>query len=273
MTVFEVGARIIHAWSAAGPLSSALTAFPTLELLDRVDDYDCAAPGLNGFETLQSNLRAESEFPIYRLLFFGFSAAMLGISGFESSANFVEEQAEEVFPKTLRNMWVAVSFFNPVMALLALSLVKRPERDARQIEARGRDRCVAIVEAEQQRAGRVPPQPSGRMGVVVQPASSCRPSQQNVAADLFVRSRRRCRASTSSSFLDLDSQDPFAIVMLFRNRCTSHLSWEATRRIGRLSPVFPFARHTPTRGEPGPLILITFDFRIERRRRVWFLLA
>jgi len=42
-------------------------------------------------------------------LFFGFSAAMLGISGFESSANFVEEQKKGIFPKTLRNMWLAVS--------------------------------------------------------------------------------------------------------------------------------------------------------------------
>lgn len=56
-------------------------------------------------------------------LFFGFSAAMLGISGFESSSNFVEEQQHGVFPKTLRNMWYAVSFFNPLIALLALALV------------------------------------------------------------------------------------------------------------------------------------------------------
>ena len=56
-------------------------------------------------------------------LFFGFSAAMLGISGFESSSNFVEEQKAGVFPKTLRNMWIAVSFFNPLMALLALGLI------------------------------------------------------------------------------------------------------------------------------------------------------
>ena len=54
-------------------------------------------------------------------LFFGFSAAMLGISGFESSANFVEEQADGVFPKTLRNMWIVVSFFNPVIAFLAVA--------------------------------------------------------------------------------------------------------------------------------------------------------
>jgi amino acid transporter len=58
-----------------------------------------------------------------RALFFGFSAAMLGISGFESSANFIEEQAPGVFPKTLRNMWVAVSVFNPLVCLLALGLI------------------------------------------------------------------------------------------------------------------------------------------------------
>ena len=60
---------------------------------------------------------------LWMALFFGFSAAMLGISGFESSSNFVEEQKDGVFPKTLRNMWIAVSFFNPLMALLALGLV------------------------------------------------------------------------------------------------------------------------------------------------------
>jgi amino acid transporter len=60
---------------------------------------------------------------LVKALFFGFSAAMLGISGFESSANFVEEQEKGVFPKTLRNMWVVVSFFNPVIALLALCII------------------------------------------------------------------------------------------------------------------------------------------------------
>jgi amino acid transporter len=56
-------------------------------------------------------------------LFFGFSAAMLGISGFESSANFVEEQELGVFPKTLRNMWIVVTVFNPLMAFFALAIV------------------------------------------------------------------------------------------------------------------------------------------------------
>ena len=58
-----------------------------------------------------------------RAIFFGFAAAMLGISGFESSANFIEEQEDGVFPKTLRNMWVAVSIFNPLISLLSLGLL------------------------------------------------------------------------------------------------------------------------------------------------------
>ena len=60
-------------------------------------------------------------------LFFGFAASMLGISGFESSANYVEEQERGVFPKTLKNMWIIVSVVNPLMAFLALSLISIPE--------------------------------------------------------------------------------------------------------------------------------------------------
>ncbi len=58
-----------------------------------------------------------------RALFFGFAAAMLGISGFESSANFIEEQRPGVFPKTLRNMWLAVTVFNPLISLLSLAML------------------------------------------------------------------------------------------------------------------------------------------------------
>ena len=51
---------------------------------------------------------------------------MLGVSGFESSANFVEEQQKGVFPKTLRNMWIVVSVINPLMAIFALALFALP---------------------------------------------------------------------------------------------------------------------------------------------------
>jgi amino acid transporter len=56
-------------------------------------------------------------------LFFGFAAAMLGISGFESSANFIEEQKRGVFPRTLRNMWLVVAVFNPLISLLSLGML------------------------------------------------------------------------------------------------------------------------------------------------------
>lgn len=56
-------------------------------------------------------------------LFLGFSAALLGVSGFESSANFVEEQRPGVFRQTLRNMWLAVTVLNPLIVLAALALL------------------------------------------------------------------------------------------------------------------------------------------------------
>jgi len=78
----------------------------------------------NGFDTFHLNweLPLTSKGIIYTL-FLGFSAAMLGISGFESSANFVEEQQPGVFRKTLRNMWAIVSFFNPAIALLLIAII------------------------------------------------------------------------------------------------------------------------------------------------------
>ncbi|MFP6868432.1 MAG: amino acid permease, partial [Nitrospinota bacterium] len=77
----------------------------------------------NGLDILFANLQTPAPGGLGTALLFGFAAAILGVSGFESSANFVEEQADGVFPKTLRNMWVAVAFFNPAIALLALALL------------------------------------------------------------------------------------------------------------------------------------------------------
>ena len=78
----------------------------------------------NGLDIFYANSSLPvREGSIITALFFGFSAAMLGISGFESSANFVEEQKNGVFPKTLRNMWIVVTVFNPLMAFLALAVI------------------------------------------------------------------------------------------------------------------------------------------------------
>ncbi|WP_339916652.1 APC family permease [Yeosuana marina] len=77
----------------------------------------------NGFDNLIANFKSPVDGSISTALFFGFAAAMLGISGFESSANYVEEQQKGVFPKTLKNMWIIVTVFNPLLAFLALAII------------------------------------------------------------------------------------------------------------------------------------------------------
>ena len=72
---------------------------------------------------LIANWHAPTEASLGTAVFFGFAAALLGISGFESSCNFIEEQEEGVFPKTLRNMWLAVVVFNPLICLLVLGVI------------------------------------------------------------------------------------------------------------------------------------------------------
>ncbi len=78
---------------------------------------------LNDTTVLFENFRLPMEGGIMVALFLGFSTAMLGISGFESSANFVEEQNPGIFPKTLRNMWIAVTIINPTIAFLAIAVI------------------------------------------------------------------------------------------------------------------------------------------------------
>jgi len=87
-----------------------------LEVLVQAETSESGDGGERGLAVL-------TESSLLVALFFGFCAAMLGISGFESSANFVEEQQPGVFPKTLRNMWIAVSILNPAMALLTLAVL------------------------------------------------------------------------------------------------------------------------------------------------------
>ncbi|MCS6884719.1 MAG: APC family permease [Acidobacteriota bacterium] len=73
---------------------------------------------------LLENLTQPLPGSVWTAISFGFASAMLGLSGFESSANFIEEQDKGVFPKTLRNMWLAVTIFNPTISFLSLGLVK-----------------------------------------------------------------------------------------------------------------------------------------------------
>ncbi|GAB2853654.1 hypothetical protein GCM10027044_11540 [Hymenobacter ruber] len=102
-----------------------ITHLASLTLLVGVAGWYLATHGLSNL-TLNFALPVKGG-SITDALFYGFSAAMLGISGFESSANFVEEQARGVFQKTLRNMWVVVTVFNPLIAFLAVAVLPMVE--------------------------------------------------------------------------------------------------------------------------------------------------
>lgn len=78
---------------------------------------------VNGIEIAKINFHSPLKGSVSNAIFLGFSTAMLGITGFETSANFIEEQKPGVFPKTLRNMWILVMIINPIIALLAVSIM------------------------------------------------------------------------------------------------------------------------------------------------------
>ncbi|OQR91186.1 hypothetical protein ACHHYP_04916 [Achlya hypogyna] len=59
----------------------------------------------------------------FTALFFGFSSAMLGVTGFETAANFVEEQQPGVFQLVIRNMWYLSTFFNLALSVLNLGVL------------------------------------------------------------------------------------------------------------------------------------------------------
>jgi amino acid transporter len=57
-------------------------------------------------------------------LFFGYCSAALGITGFETAANFVEEMHDNrTYVYTLRNLWILVSLYNPLLSLASMAVV------------------------------------------------------------------------------------------------------------------------------------------------------
>lgn len=135
MPVLTVTALIIVAFAAltiAGVKDSArvaqvifafhifvLVLFISLGLLNFFNTRDATHLNFNFMQTMQ-NIR---EMGSFKMIFFAFAASLLGVSGFESSANFVEEQENGVFRKTLRNMLIGVWIFNPLITFVILSIM------------------------------------------------------------------------------------------------------------------------------------------------------
>eukprot|EP00743_Colponemidia_sp_Colp-15_P003881 GILK01004188.1.p1 GENE.GILK01004188.1~~GILK01004188.1.p1 ORF type:complete len:685 (+),score=76.45 GILK01004188.1:80-2056(+) len=70
--------------------------------------------------TLTANFSADFIDHPMKMLYYGFSTGLLGITGFETSANYIEEQAPGVFPKTMNAMWWLVTIFNPAIGLMSM---------------------------------------------------------------------------------------------------------------------------------------------------------
>eukprot|EP00762_Andalucia_godoyi_P001427 ANDGO_00306.mRNA.1 hypothetical protein DICPUDRAFT_154027 len=91
--------------------------------------YMCMHPSVLSTNWAASDA-VPSQYSVAQGLFVGFGAGMLGITGFETSCNFLEEQKPGVFPKTLRNMWWAVAFFNPMISFLSFAVLTNAEVEA-----------------------------------------------------------------------------------------------------------------------------------------------
>ncbi|RKP28064.1 amino acid permease-domain-containing protein, partial [Syncephalis pseudoplumigaleata] len=88
--------------------------------------------GVHGSGTLIANWNSGTElFPdanaVATALFLGYSIGLLGITGFETSSNYVEDQGQGVFPKTMRNMWWLVLLFNTPTALFTMAVLPLAE--------------------------------------------------------------------------------------------------------------------------------------------------
>jgi hypothetical protein len=99
--------------------------------LPQIDIFVVANGGTSGTGGNDVNGGSEQLFfdknNFFSALFFGFGPALLGVTGFESSTQFIEQQAPGIFPKTLRNMWFCSSLYNMAFACLSLAVVPLEE--------------------------------------------------------------------------------------------------------------------------------------------------
>ena len=57
------------------------------------------------------------------MILYGFASGMLGVTGFETAANYVEECKPGVVEKVLRNLWWTVFLINPLMSIFTLGVL------------------------------------------------------------------------------------------------------------------------------------------------------
>mmetsp|Transcript_39921 Transcript_39921/g.94738 ORF Transcript_39921/g.94738 Transcript_39921/m.94738 type:complete len:679 (+) Transcript_39921:162-2198(+) len=96
--------------------------------------------GLQNPEIMENNLREPLKYDWPLSLVFGFCVAMLGVTGFETSANYIEEQKKGVYPRTLFNTWLVIFIMNPVLSIACMGVL-----DLNTIEAHHRDVLAKVA--------------------------------------------------------------------------------------------------------------------------------
>ena len=76
-----------------------------------------------GFGVVGDAVRVIARGNVASALFFGFGQSLLGVSGFESTANMVQSMEPGAFPLVLRNLWMAVAVVNPILALVTMGVL------------------------------------------------------------------------------------------------------------------------------------------------------
>lgn len=57
-------------------------------------------------------------------IYFGYASALLGITGFETASNYVEEmESPQVFVWTVNGMWLLAGVFNPLLSLVSMMVL------------------------------------------------------------------------------------------------------------------------------------------------------
>lgn len=72
---------------------------------------------------IEENLREPLKYDWPLSLLFGFCIGMLGVTGYETSANYVEETKKGVYPKVLFNTWLISMLLNPALSIVCMGVL------------------------------------------------------------------------------------------------------------------------------------------------------
>ena len=106
----------------AAPVAVILCSIHVCTMLTLI--FSALTFGFNeGWATLIANYNGPGPENVGSAIVYGFSAAMLGITGFETSSNFVEQQQTGVYSQTLTIIIILLTFLNPSIAFFAFTVL------------------------------------------------------------------------------------------------------------------------------------------------------